>query len=84
LRYTLFLEQAAAIRLAAKKRAYVLGDWYTSVIMPQPVNPAIGYIPGSCPQAEGYAKVSINLPTHHKVSTQDAEAIVNIVQANCK
>jgi dTDP-4-amino-4,6-dideoxygalactose transaminase len=54
----------------------VLGTWFTSVLE-EAISPVYGaYKMGSCPVAEEVAKHLINLPTHPRVNTADAEAII--------
>jgi len=75
-RYPVLVENRAA---AVKKLApwLVLGTWFTSVLE-EAISPhqAGGYCPGSCPRAESAAKHLINLPTHPRVSIEDADTIL--------
>jgi perosamine synthetase len=70
-------DREAAIRSAAPRA--VLGTWFTSVLE-EALTPAHGgYAPGSCPRAEEAAVHLINLPTHARVTEEDAEAIASAV-----
>jgi perosamine synthetase len=66
-------DRGAASRAAAPHT--VLGTWFTSVLE-ESVSPAHeGYEMGSCPRAEAAAEHLVNLPTHLRVTEQDAIAI---------
>jgi len=59
----------------------LLGDWYRSPIDPFDTKlEEMKYIPGSCPNAERLAKVTLNLPTHINISMEDARRIVNFLK----
>ena len=66
-------DRRTAIR--ATRPHVVLGTWFTSVLE-EAVNPAEGaYLEGACPEAERAARHLVNLPTHPRVRTGDADAI---------
>lgn len=72
LRFTIFAEHPQQIITSVRTYGYQLGNWYSSVIMPLPHDAhALGYITGSCPNAEQAARTSINLPTHIHMTQQD-------------
>lgn len=77
-RYPVWVEdRPAAIRATAPHA--VLGTWFTSVLE-EALSPVIaGYQPGSCPRAEAAAQHLVNLPTHLRVTEQDAEVIVQAI-----
>lgn len=80
LRYPLLVDHPAALLSAAKKQRVILGDWYKEAVMPRPREwEQVGYTPGSCPSAEAVSKRIVNLPTHIKVSEEDAMSICEIV-----
>ncbi len=73
-RYPVWVEDPAATQRAVAGRA-VLGTWFTSVLE-EAIDPRCGgYVPGSCPRAEDAARHLVNLPTHPRVSDQDAREI---------
>jgi len=59
----------------------LIGDWYTSAIAPNDTNPEkIGYIKGSCPNAEKLSQETLNLPTHINISQKEAQQIVDFLK----
>jgi len=81
LRYTLLRGQADQLRAQAKKAGIILGNWYNCPIAPCDVDQkASGYIPGSCPNPEKLAPLSINLPTNHKITAKDVNRICKYVK----
>jgi len=73
-RYPVWVEDRSAVERAMSSRI-VLGTWFTSVLE-EALDPRYGdYVPGSCPRAEDAARHLINLPTHQRVSEQDATDI---------
>ena len=80
LRYTVRHPNAHAILKTARKQGLYLGDWYTSVIAPADSDLfAMHYAPGSCPRAERLSKEVLNLPTHIRMTQEDAERIVQFL-----
>jgi len=64
LRFPMLVDNPDGIIQKAKQHGVLLGNWYHNVIDPAGVNlAAIGYKPGSCPNAEKAAAHIINLPT---------------------
>ncbi len=85
LRYTIWTEKAAMIKIAAAKRGILLGDWYDAPIAPRGVSyEKIGYKLGSCPNAERISSQTLNLPTDIHVTEEDAKRIAAIVIASTK
>jgi perosamine synthetase len=75
-RYPVLVKDRAAAERAVAPKA-VLGTWFTSVLE-EALSPSYGdYIQGSCPRAEVAAKHLVNLPTHPRVTNEDADAIVD-------
>jgi perosamine synthetase len=80
LRYTIFTPDPQAVFAKARKHGIQLGDWYTAVIAPDGVDyEKIGYIKGSCPNAERYSETTLNLPTHISITPKMIEYISNHV-----
>ncbi|MDD2731765.1 MAG: DegT/DnrJ/EryC1/StrS family aminotransferase [Candidatus Pacebacteria bacterium] len=68
------------ISYAWKKENILIGDWYTTPIAPDDTNlRKMGYISGTCPNAEKLSKTTLNLPTHINISLKDAERIVDFL-----
>lgn len=81
LRYTIQTDRAEELIKFAKRKAVFLGDWYRPVIAPRGADfHQVGYQPGSCPQAEKASQRSVNLPTHPRLSLNDSQKIVKILQ----
>ncbi len=58
------------------KEKMLLGDWYTTPIVPDDTNmEEMKYQPGQCPNAEYLAKRTLNLPTHINISMDDARRV---------
>lgn len=66
------LEQAGA-------RQFLPGIWFTSVLEDADSPAAGGYEVGSCPRAEAVAQHLVNLPTHPRVASRDADALAGLV-----
>ena len=78
--YTILVENKKALIEKAKKRSIILGDWFPQVIGPIEVDVAkAGYKKGECPVAEKVSLKCVNLPTHHRISIEDVEKIVKVV-----
>ncbi len=61
--------------ISAMKHKTVLGTWFSSVLE-EAVHPKYGdYTDDSCPNAELAARHLVNLPTHLRVTEQDAETL---------
>lgn len=75
-RYPVWVEDRQAAQRSMGNRA-VLGTWFTSVLEEAADPRNCGYLPGSCPRAEHAARHLVNLPTHSRVSDQDAGEIAD-------
>ena len=75
LRYPIRVSDAEQMADAVAPRA-VLGRWFSSVIGEARSPADVGYVPGSCPRAERLAGHLVNLPTHPRVTAEDAHEIV--------
>lgn len=81
LRYSVWVDDPQAVFTEAKQAGMILGDWYWSVIVPTgPALSQYGYQPGSCPVAEWSAQHIINLPTHIRLTTTQAQQISNWIK----
>lgn len=80
LRYVVFVENPKRCIESARRDGIELGDWYGSVLAPSGVAcEAVGYTPGSCPNAERLAARSLNLPTHIGITPEMIRKIVAYV-----
>jgi perosamine synthetase len=81
LRFSVKHEKAHEIIKEAWAKNLLIGDWYTSPIAPPDTKlDKMEYIPGSCPNAERLAKITLNLPTHINISQKEAQKIVNFLK----
>ncbi len=81
LRWTMFTDHPQNIMAAARKQGFILGDWYTHSIMPEPHDEALlSYHRESCPKAEAAASRSLNLPTHHLIKIDQAIALTELIE----
>ena len=77
LRYSLRHKRAHDIIKIAWRKNLLVGDWYTSAIMPPDTDSeALGYQTGSCPNAEKLARETFNLPTHINITDDDVKRIL--------
>ena len=80
LRYPLSTSNPNKLYEYAKQKGIVLGRWYGNVIDPAGVDYVkVGYIIGSCTQAEKTAKHIVNLPTYPTMRQSDATKIVDML-----
>ena len=78
--YTILAENKKALIKKASARNIILGDWFPQVVGPMEVDLVkAGYQKGSCPVAEKVSSRCVNLPTHHRISINDVEKIVKVV-----
>lgn len=81
LRYTIFIKDPKKVLLGAKKKNMLLGNWYQSVIVPEPTDyKKYGYTKSSCTVAEKKASQSLNLPTHKDITKNDALAVIEFLK----
>lgn len=81
LRYSLLIANPQMIFAQAKQAGIILGDWYWDVIVPAGGNLSqYQYVSGSCPVAEHTVKQIINLPTHIRISTDQAKQIIRTIK----
>lgn len=80
LRFAILIDNPEKLLKLAKSKGFLLGDWYKSVVVPEPPDLAkINYKPGEAPQAEIYAKKSLNLPTHHKMNEKATGRLLGLL-----
>jgi dTDP-4-amino-4,6-dideoxygalactose transaminase len=65
----------------ARRKQIELGTWFETPLHPLPLDQhrLIGYELGTCPTAESTAFGVINLPLHERVTSGEAERIVDFV-----
>jgi dTDP-4-amino-4,6-dideoxygalactose transaminase len=81
LRFTIKHPKSHKIIKAAWKKNILIGDWYTSPIVPDDTNlEKINYQIGSCPKAEKLARETLNLPTHINISQKQAQEIIDFLK----
>lgn len=57
-----------------------LGDWYSNVIDPKGTDyKNVGYIVGSCKNAEKIASKIVNLPTYPTMTNEDAKRVIDVI-----
>lgn len=86
LRFPLAVDNSEEVARILKSKRIIPGNWYSS-----PVHPAAGYqlsrfrySKGSCPQVEKAVERSLNLPTHIKVTEEDALRIAKLIADKLK
>jgi perosamine synthetase len=78
LRFPLLVDQPNILIKRAKKHKILLGNWYRPVIAPQGVSlKNIGYLNGSCPNAEAVSQKVVNLPT--LISLKQANQVIQAI-----
>lgn len=81
LRFAIKHPQAHEIIKKAWHSNLLIGDWYTTPIAPHDTKiEKVYYVPGSCPNAERLAKITLNLPTHINISKEDAKKVIDFLK----
>lgn len=81
LRFNILVEHASDVRSFARKKGFLLGDWYNQIVIPKPKDlEQIKYTPGSCPNSEEYARQSVNLPTHYKLRQKHLNRLFSVLE----
>jgi len=81
LRFSIKHPKAHQIIKKAWNNNLLIGDWYTSPVAPNDTNlEKMGYIKGSCPNAERLAKITLNLPTHINISKKQTQRITDFLK----
>jgi perosamine synthetase len=78
-RYPVWIADRDAAVSRLRRRA-VAGTWFNSVLGEARDPSVAGYEAGSCPRAEAAARHLVNLPTHGRVSEEDAKRLVALVR----
>ena len=79
--YTILVKNKKEFIENAKQDHIILGDWFPQAIGPAEVDlEKAGYEKGSCPIAEEVSSKCVNLPTHHRIDTEDIEKVVKIIE----
>ena len=85
MRYSLLIENQnpdKILKKARRQKIFLDDGWRKTPIVPPDTNQAkMGYVLGSCPQAEKVAKHILNLPTHINVSKKDAQKITKFLKS---
>ena len=81
MRYPILVADPNAILNKARGKGVILNDgWREKAIVPPDTSQEkMGYIPGSCLQAEKTAKSIVNLPTHINISLIEARKITDFL-----
>ncbi len=78
LRFPVCVSDPKRVVAQAKKKGILFGNWYHCVIDPERTDKrAVGYVEGSCPNAEKKAAHIINLPT--KIMRRQAEQVLSLI-----
>jgi len=77
-RYPVRVHRRDAVENALKPHA-LPGTWFSSVLEEAESTEVGGYTKGSCPNAEAVIGHVINLPTHGRVTVEDAERLASVV-----
>lgn len=81
LRFPLQRNNARKIILAARKKRMLLGDWYSTPLVPADSNlKTFQYAPGSCPVAEAVGKKTINLPTYPLLTDEQVQQVIQFIR----
>lgn len=81
LRFPIFMKHAATVREYFRQSKIYLGDWYANVIDPRDSNfLAVGYVRGSCPNAEEAARTIVNLPTYPVMTDYDVHSVLDVLK----
>ncbi|MBN1263333.1 MAG: DegT/DnrJ/EryC1/StrS family aminotransferase [Candidatus Pacebacteria bacterium] len=81
LRFTIRIDNPQDLYKFAKKRGVLLNNWYYPAVSPQGVDyKKIGYQPADCPVAEAVSARVVNLPTHPKMTLNQAQKVVKIIK----
>lgn len=80
LRFPILVSNPKKLLQKAKLKGMLLGNWYHSPVDPQGVEfRKVGYIEGSCPQAEYTGLHMLNLPT--RITKEEAQQVVELIHS---
>ncbi len=68
------------LKLLGKNKIYLYDRWYKKAVDSGTFDFNSSYQTGSCPNAEHFSKLIINLPTHAQISKESAKKIANLVK----
>lgn len=75
-------EEAPKILEKARQRHFWFGNWYNTPVYPKGVDEEkLGYVAGSCPNAEEAAGETLNLPNYLGMDLEEAERVVEFVNS---
>lgn len=80
LRFPICIPKPNQLRIYAKKKGIILGDWYNSVVAPNDCNISTIYTKGQCKQAELIASTIVNLPTNIHITPADQQKIIQTIK----
>ena len=82
MRYPILVKDSDELLKEARKRKILLNDgWRKSPVVPIDTDlEKVGYLPGSCKEAEKIAESILNLPTHINISMEKARAIICLLK----
>lgn len=81
LRFTALLENPSNLQDKAKSAGYLLGNWYTDIVMPRPASwKKIHLDPKSLPESKKYTEANLNLPTSRKFTKSDLEKLLKLAK----
>lgn len=81
LRFPVRTDERDRLIAGAKRQRILLDKWYDAPVAPAGVDlAAVGYARGSCPNVEEACARTLNLPTHPRVTAEDARAIAHLVR----
>ena len=80
LRYPVLVGDKDAVLREARLRSAEVGSWFETVLHPATKDlEKAGYIKGSCPAGEEAARTIVNLPTHPRVTIEDAKKSLSVI-----
>lgn len=81
IRYWSLVENREKLKELFRSDGIELGEWFNCPIHPRgSASNNLFYQKGSCPIAEYVAEHNVNLPTHLKISTRDANRIIKVLR----
>ncbi len=81
LRFPVRTDERDRLIAEARREGILLDKWYDAPIAPAGVDlAAVGYDRGSCPHVEEACATTLNLPTHPRVTAEDARGIAQLVR----
>lgn len=80
LRYPVRISNKKELLKKAAQKHYEIGSWFEVPLHPEGTDMAApGLLDGMCPEAERASREVINLPTHSKITTREAERIIQFL-----